>query len=72
MPATGHRAWRAWGQGQCRARRFADCGWAICKARDVAPPGNRAPAYSPSSEASLRDAEKKLARDRSYTPCKLH
>ena len=59
----------AFGEGQCKARKYADCAWAICKAYDVAPEGSR-----PGADASglLKDAEKKLVKDKSYMPCKKH
>jgi pSer/pThr/pTyr-binding forkhead associated (FHA) protein len=62
----------SFGESQCRARQWTNCAWAICAARQVAPPTARALVYSPSSEGALREAEKKLARDRSYHPCPLH
>ncbi|MSP60498.1 MAG: FHA domain-containing protein [Myxococcales bacterium] len=57
------------GDAQCRQRKYADCAWAICKAYDVAPPDAR-----PGSDASalLKEAEKKLVKDKTYTPCKKH
>jgi pSer/pThr/pTyr-binding forkhead associated (FHA) protein len=61
----------SFGEAQCRARRWSDCAWAICKAREVAPPTARPLTATPAAEASLREAEKRLARDRSHTPCKL-
>ncbi len=57
----------SFGQDQCKARKWADCAWAVCTAYDVAPDDAR-----PGADAAglLRDAEKKLTKDKSYTPCK--
>jgi hypothetical protein len=56
------------GEDQCKGKRWADCAWAICKAYDVAPDGGR-----PQGDAlaALREAERKLAKDKTYVPCKL-
>ena len=56
------------GEDQCKSKRWPDCAWAICKAYDVAPEGGR-----PQGDAlaALREAERKLARDRTYVPCKI-
>jgi pSer/pThr/pTyr-binding forkhead associated (FHA) protein len=56
------------GEDQCKAKRWTDCAWAICKAYDVAPEGQR-----PQGDAlaALREAERKLVKDRTYAPCKL-
>jgi pSer/pThr/pTyr-binding forkhead associated (FHA) protein len=58
------------GDAQCKAKKYADCAWAICKAIDVAPPTARASIVVPAAENEMHDAEKKLARDKGFTPCK--
>jgi pSer/pThr/pTyr-binding forkhead associated (FHA) protein len=57
------------GQAQCRGRHWADCVWSICKAREVAPPGTRGPAFSGGAESALREAEKKMGH-RGAPACK--
>src|SRR6185503_16313083 len=59
------------GEAQCKSKKYADCGWAICKAYDVVPDADRATVIGDAA-AVLRDAEKKLTRDKSYVPCKKH
>jgi pSer/pThr/pTyr-binding forkhead associated (FHA) protein len=59
------------GETQCKSKRFADCAWSICKAREIAPPSARSVVAAAAAETALKEAEKKLARDRSYVPCKL-
>jgi pSer/pThr/pTyr-binding forkhead associated (FHA) protein len=46
-------------------RAYADCAWAFCRAFEVAPPEAR-----PAADAArtLREAEKKLKRDRDFVP----
>ena len=70
--ATGQKLSKSlvtFGEAQCKAKKWLDCAWAVCKAYDVAPPDSH-----PGSDATatLKDAEKHLARDKSYTPCKKH
>ena len=57
----------SFGQGQCKAKRWADCQWAICKAREVAPPTARPGA---DADAALNEAEKKLGREKGFVKCK--
>jgi pSer/pThr/pTyr-binding forkhead associated (FHA) protein len=52
---------------QCKARKYADCAWAVCKALEIAPASSRPGA---DDIARLNDAEKKLTKDKSYTKCK--
>ncbi len=70
--ATGLKLSRSlvtFGEAQCKAKKWPDCAWAVCKAYDVAPADGK-----PGSDASatLKDAEKHLAKDKSYIPCKKH
>ena len=60
----------SFGEAQCKAKKFADCAWAICRASEVAPAQGRATLVPVAADAALRDAEKKLARDKTYVPCK--
>ncbi len=59
----------AFGQDQLKARKYADAAWAVCSSYDVAPADQR-----PGADAAqlLKDAEKKLVKDNTYTPCKKH
>ena len=54
------------GQGQCKAKRFGDCQWALCTARLIAPANARPGA---DADAALKDAEKKLGKDKGFVPC---
>ena len=56
-------------EAQCKSHKWLDCAWAMCKSFDVAPADSRPTA---DNSATLRDAEKHLAHDKSYTPCKKH
>ncbi len=55
------------GQQRCERASWPDCAWALCRAFEIAPPDNK-----PDRSASriLGDAERKLRRDRTFTPCK--
>ena len=55
------------GKTQCGARKYAECAWALCRAYDVVPAGGKPPA---DAIAVLDDAERKLAKDRTYVRCK--
>lgn len=59
----------AFGEAQCKAKRWNDCAWALCKSMEVAPEDSRPPGAG--LVAQLKDAEKKLARDRTYSSCKV-
>jgi pSer/pThr/pTyr-binding forkhead associated (FHA) protein len=52
---------------KCASRMWSDCAWAICKQYEVAPADSRPDARA---FAKLRDAEKKLAKDKSYQRCR--
>ena len=52
------------GQAECKARRYADCAWSLCRARTLA-----AAAETPDAVNALRAAEKRLSRSRSFRPC---
>ena len=62
----------SFGEAQCHAKKYSDCAWAICRAWDAAPPASRATLVPADADAALREAEKKLARDKTYVPCKKH
>jgi pSer/pThr/pTyr-binding forkhead associated (FHA) protein len=55
------------GAGRCAARSWSDCAWALCRSYELAtkdaPP-------DPSLAETLQKAEKKLAHDHSYVPCR--
>jgi pSer/pThr/pTyr-binding forkhead associated (FHA) protein len=55
------------GTEQCTRRAYADCAWALCRAFEVAPADARP---SAAVARTMRDAEKKLKHDRSFSPCK--
>jgi len=55
------------GTEQCARRAFADCAWALCRAFEVAPADARP---SAAVARTLRDAEKRLKHDRSFSACK--
>lgn len=60
----------SFGEDECKARRWLDCAWALCKANEVAPEAQRATLVPAAAHKTLATAEHKLARDKSYTPCK--
>jgi pSer/pThr/pTyr-binding forkhead associated (FHA) protein len=58
------------GQDSFSKKAYADSAWAICKAYQLAPAGSDA---RPDARAqrTLREAEKKLKKDKSYVPCRI-
>jgi pSer/pThr/pTyr-binding forkhead associated (FHA) protein len=54
-----------WGDNACGRKEWADCAWALCKAASAASPAEKAPVV-----ARLKDAERKVKRDRSFQPCR--
>jgi pSer/pThr/pTyr-binding forkhead associated (FHA) protein len=59
----------AFGLDRCGRKQWADCAWATCKAYEVTP--KDAAPLDPAVGRALADAEKKLAHDRSYVPCRF-
>lgn len=57
----------SFGEAQCKARKWLDCAWSICKAYEIAPDDAKPVA---DAAALLKEAEKKLAKDKSWTGCK--
>jgi pSer/pThr/pTyr-binding forkhead associated (FHA) protein len=62
----------SFGQAGCRARHWSDCAWALCKAREVAPPSARSQVVPPAADGALKEAERHLSRERGFVACKLH
>ncbi len=56
-----------YGNDRCQGRAYPECAWAICRAFEVAPPGERP---TPRSQRALEEAEKRLKRDASFQPCR--
>lgn len=57
------------GDAQCKARKYLDCAWAICRAIDLAPPEVRSSVIGPTIEGEMREAEKKSTREKGFVPC---
>ena len=60
----------AYGDAQCKARKWSDCAWAMCRALEVVPPAARPLVVTAAAEAELHDAEKKAAKEKGFVPCK--
>jgi len=52
---------------KCASHLWSDCAWAICREYEVAPADSRPDART---ARNLREAEKKLAKDKSYVRCR--
>jgi pSer/pThr/pTyr-binding forkhead associated (FHA) protein len=59
-------AFERYGLGQCAHRAWAECAWAICRAYELQQ--SDAPVGAATADV-LKKAEKKLAKDKTYTPC---
>jgi hypothetical protein len=57
----------AFGHQSASARDYADAAWALCRAYEIDATAARADARTPDE---LHDAEKHLARDRGFQPCR--
>ena len=62
-------ALETFGLDRCAKKQWSDCAWATCKAYELAP--HDAPPDSRVARA-LADAEHKLAKDKSYLPCRYN
>jgi pSer/pThr/pTyr-binding forkhead associated (FHA) protein len=60
-------ALESYGLDRCNRHQWIDCAWATCKAYEVAP---RESPPDPRVARALEDAEKKLAKDKTYLPCR--
>ncbi|HEX2573431.1 MAG TPA: FHA domain-containing protein [Polyangia bacterium] len=56
------------GQGQCKTRKYLDCAWALCKSFELGRAGGRP---DPGAVALLKEAERKLVKDKSWSGCKV-
>jgi len=59
----------SFGLDRCNKHQWSDCAWAACKAFELAP--RESPPDARVARA-LGEAEKKLAKDRSYLPCRYN
>jgi hypothetical protein len=59
----------SFGLDRCNKHQWSDCAWASCKAFELAP--KESPPDGRVARA-LAEAEKKLAKDRSYLPCRYN
>lgn len=60
----------AFGDAQCKAKRYLDCAWALCRALEVVPAEARAQVVPAAAEAQMREAEKKAAKEKGFVPCR--
>ncbi len=56
-----------YGVDKCQQKKWADCAWGICRSYEISPTDARPDA---AAARALHDAEKKLAKDRTYVRCK--
>jgi hypothetical protein len=59
---------QSFGLDRCGRHLWPDCAWALCKAYEIAPKETPLDARCP---RALAEAEKKLAKDKSYSPCRF-